>query len=149
MSRSVALAVVLVVGVLAGPATAAPRTPPPRTVEAPYTVSGVGGVLRGTFGAQGQSGGAVLIPLKAHERFAYMKLVDDSGMTVGADVGLDLDGDGLADVFLESFCGKTEGGQKIPPFQDAVLIVYPVIDQCGTAATTPTRGIATITLTAK
>lgn len=146
VTRPLALALVLAAG-LAGPSFAGP--PRVRTVEAAYTVSGVGGVLRGTFGAQGQSGGAVLVPLRAHERYARIELVDDSGMKVGGDVALDLNHDNLADVFLESFCGNTEGAQKIPPFRDAVLIVYPVVDRCGDVATTPTKGLARITLSAK
>ncbi|HEX8002181.1 MAG TPA: hypothetical protein VF519_05765 [Mycobacteriales bacterium] len=135
-----ALAVAALAGSAAGPAHALPRS---RTIESGYTVSGVGGVLRGSYGAQGMSGGAVFVPLKPYERYARIWLTDDSGFPVGGDVALDLNHDNLADVFLESFCGSTETARKIPPFEDAVLVVYPVADTCGAA----TKGVARITLT--
>jgi hypothetical protein len=135
----------LTAAAVAAPAVAAP--PPARTVEAAYTVSGVGGVLRGTVGAQGQSAGAVVVPLTAADRYARIQLTDDSGLPAGGDVALDLNHDNLADVFLESFCGRTEAAQRIPAYEDAVLIVYPVVAACGPGATSPTTGVARITLT--
>jgi hypothetical protein len=135
----------LAVALLAAPATAAPRRTPVRTIVAQYTVSGVGGVIRGGAGAQGSTVGAVYVPLRASERYVRVSLSDDSGMSASAEIALDLDGDELADEYLATFCGETENPVRIPR-SDATLIVYPVVGRCGGTASSATQGTATIQL---
>jgi hypothetical protein len=142
MQRALAVLPVVAVLALAGPAVAAPR---PRTVTAPYTVSGVQGVIEGDAAAQGGAVGAVRVALKTAERWVKVTLVDASGRPAAADVGLDLDNDGHADEWLGSFCGSTAKPLRITDYRSS-LLVYPVAGTCGTAAAVATRGTATIVI---
>lgn len=143
MTRTLLVAVAI--AAVATPAVAAPRTPPPRTVTAGYTVSGVGGVISGGASAQGSSTGAVYVPLRRHERFVKVSLADATGMAAAGEVAMDYNHDNLADQWLGTFCGATEGTLRIPN-TDGTVVVYPVAGQCGNGVGTATQGTATIVL---
>ena len=128
---------------LASPAGAKPA-PKPRTVKAPYSVSGVEGVLRGNMYASGATAGAVKADPRGGERYVRVSLADESGMPAAFEVMQDTDSHAGGDVPLGSFCGTTPAPLKLANPR-AKVVVYPVAGTCGTA----TRGVATVTFSAR
>jgi hypothetical protein len=137
------------VAALASPASATLSAARDRVVNAEYTTAGgVADVIGGDTNVQGKQLGAATIYTRREEVTIAATLTDRTGLPVAADLVQDTDGDGMPDVTLASFCGRTTKPVKLKK-RGAAVLVHILAGACGAGASAPTTGVVSARLSKK
>lgn len=137
MRRIVPIGVVVVAAVAGVAADAAPAR---RGATAEYlTAGGIVGVTSGDTYVNGVPYGSVTFATRAHERTFDVRVTDDSGLAVAAEVVQDVDGDSTPDTTLATFCGSVRDVRLKRPGRP--VLVYLLAGECGSGVSAPTRGV--------
>lgn len=144
-SRLTLVVVFSMVAVFSGHAAAAPGEWNSRAIATPYTgPGGASGVATGTVVVGGERyGGAVFSP-GDDEVLVTLRVTDDSGLPVLAEVSQDRDDTGSPDPATSvQFCGETAQPLAIRP--GVPLTVRLAVGGCGSGVSVPTQGLVEAT----
>lgn len=137
---SIRLAAVAAAATALATVPVAHAAPVSREVSASYTAPG-GAQLGATVSVGGQGGalGAATLPTRAGERAVTLRVSDDSGRPIAAEVVQVLDEQTGAFVQLGELCGPAAHTFRLQRSQ-APVTVRPLIGACATEPSLPTTG---------
>jgi hypothetical protein len=137
-----AVAAVAVAAALA-PAVAASAATPAREARATYTAAGgATGVATVSAGGQGSTIGSVGLPVQRGERRVTLRIADNTGLPVAAEVVQVLDEQTGEYTSLGELCGPAARTFRLAS-PTAPVAVRPVAGACGSTVSVPTQGIVT------
>lgn len=136
------------IGTISAPPAAARGAWTKRTVTSPYTgAGGAAGGATGTAVIGGERYGGVALSPQNDEVLVTLRLTDDTGRPVLAEVSQDRDGDGAPDPRTTvRVCGATD--EPLPTRPGVRLTVRMTVGPCDGGFSTPTQGLVTATFLA-